>query len=105
MARTESRRRLGWLTALLWSAFAAGLLIQALTPRLEISNGAFVIPAALSTEEQNIHPDLMVAAERRKQLISAVLTVGGALALGYRYRRAFTGHHDVGNNIHTPQGS
>ena len=106
MARNESRRRLRWLTALSWSAFAAGVLIQLLSPRLEISNGAFVIPAALTTQEQNIHPDLMVAAERRKQMISAFLTVGGALALAYRYRRAFTaGHAEIGENIHPPQGS
>jgi hypothetical protein len=89
MARNQRHRRLRWLTALSWSAFAAGLLIQLITPRLEVSNGAFVIPAALSTEEHNIRPDVMVAAERRKQLISAALTVLGAVALAYRYRYAF----------------
>jgi hypothetical protein len=57
------------------------------TPRLEISNGAFVMPQTLSSEGQGIRPDEIVAKERRKQLISAVLTSSGALALAYRYRR------------------
>ena len=107
MPRHDSRTRLRWLTALSWSAFAAGLLIQLFAPRLEISNGAFVIPAALTAQEQNsIRPDVMVAAERRKQLLSAVLTVSGALALAYRYRHAFAPRRDYPDDkIQTPQGS
>jgi hypothetical protein len=63
--------------------------MQVLIPRLEIRNRAFVMPAALSNEGSSIRPDEIVAKERWRQSISAVLTVSGALALAYRYRHAF----------------
>jgi hypothetical protein len=43
----KSNRRQQWQGLFFWSLFAAGLLVQLLAPRLEISNGAFVIPPAL----------------------------------------------------------
>jgi hypothetical protein len=81
--------RLPLLTLLSWLVFAAGLLIQVITPRLEISKGAFVIPETMSADGNSIRPDEIVAKERRKQLISALLTATGALGLAYGYRHAF----------------
>jgi hypothetical protein len=85
----KNNGRLRWLTLLSWLAFAAGLLIQVVSPRLEISNRAFVIPEALTAEGNSIRPDEMVARERLRQLVSAVLTATGALGLAYCYRDAF----------------
>ena len=81
--------RLTWLTLFAWVVFVAGVLIQVITPRLEVSNGAFVIPATNSAKGDSIRPDEIVANERRKQFVSALLTVSGALALAYRYRHVF----------------
>jgi len=86
----KSNRREQWQGLFFWSLFAAGLLVQLLAPRLEISNGAFVIPPALVAGGNNIRPDEIIAKQRRMQLISAVLTVSGALGLAYRYREILT---------------
>lgn len=90
MQANKNDRRLRWVALLAWFAFVAGLLIQLFSPRLEISDGAFVIPPTLSVEGNSIQPDAIVARERWTQFISAFLTVGGALALAYRYRHSFT---------------
>jgi hypothetical protein len=89
MEDNKRNGRFRWLKLVSWLVFAAGLFIQLISPRLEISKGAFVIPAALSAEGNDIRPDEIVAKERRKQLISALLTATGALGLAYCYRHAF----------------
>jgi hypothetical protein len=89
MDGSKKDKRLRWLTLLAWSLFAAGLLIQVFAPRLEISDGAFVIPARLTVEGQTVRPNELVARERWLQSISAILTVSGALALAYCYRHSF----------------
>jgi hypothetical protein len=79
------RRRL--VPVLLWAIFASGLLVQAFAPRLEVLNDAFVIPPALVAEGKEVDPAQIIARERRLQVLSAVLTLGGALGLAYYYRR------------------
>jgi len=69
---------------LCWVVFAAGLLIQLLAPHLKIENGAFVIPPTLTAGANEIRPAEIVARQRRMQLISALLTVSGALGLAVR---------------------
>jgi hypothetical protein len=86
MSDAKGRRRLQALVLLSWSAFAAGLLVQAVSPRLTIENRAFVIP--LPAEGATVRPDEIVARERSMQVISAILTAGGALGLAYRYGSA-----------------
>jgi hypothetical protein len=76
---------------LCWVVFAAGLLIQLLAPHLKISNGAFVIPPTLTAGANEIRPAEIVARQRRMQLISALLTVSGALGLAVLYRDILTG--------------
>ena len=76
---------------LCWVVFAAGLLIQLLAPHLKISNGAFVIPPTLTAAANEIRPAEIVARQRRMQLISALLTVSGALGLAVLYRDILTG--------------
>ena len=71
--------------------FAGGLLVQVLAPHLEISNGAFVIPAAITAGKNNIPLEEIVAKQRRMQLLSALLTVSGALGLAFLYRDIITG--------------
>ena len=84
MSDGKSNRRLQWLALSSWSAFAAGLIVQLLAPRLTIENRAFVM--SLPAEGASIRPDEIVAKKRRMQMISAILTAGGALGLAYRYR-------------------
>jgi len=76
---------------LCWVVFAAGLLIQLLAPHLKIENGAFVIPPTLTAGANEIRPAEIVARQRRMQLISALLTVSGALGLAVLYRDILTG--------------
>ena len=76
---------------LCWVVFATGLLIQLLAPHLKISNGAFVIPPTLTAGANEIRPAEIVARQRRMQLISALLTVSGALGLAVLYRDILTG--------------
>jgi hypothetical protein len=90
MSEDSGIGRVRWLTLIAWCLFASGVLIQVLVPRLEISQSAFVIPPSLFAEGTNIRPDELVARDRLTQLISAILTVSGALALAYRYRHSFT---------------
>ena len=83
-----------WLWVLLWAIFLAGVAVQWFAPRLKIENNAFVIPPTLtSNAREGIRPDQIVARERRLQLLSAILTVGGALGLGLWYRRDFVRSH------------
>jgi hypothetical protein len=64
-------------------------LVQALAPRLEVANSAFVIPPSLISEGKEVHPGQIIAHERRLQVLSAILTLGGALGLAFYYRRVF----------------
>jgi hypothetical protein len=86
MDARRSKRRQQWQSLLFWSLFAAGLLVQLLAQHLEISNGAFVVPPALSADGESVRLDEIIRKERRTQLISAVLTMSGALGLAFRYR-------------------
>ena len=86
-AQRSNLRRQG-LGLFFWLLFAAGLLVQVVVPRMEISNGAFVIPLEPTASGSAIHPDEMVAEQRRAQLLSAALTICGALGLAFHYRDA-----------------
>jgi hypothetical protein len=77
-----------WLGRLLWVAFAAGLLVQTVFPHLKIQNNKFVIPSAVLSGGNEVHPDEMVVRERRLQALSGMLTLGGAIGLGFYYRQA-----------------
>jgi hypothetical protein len=73
------------LGVLLWMLFGAGLLVQALAPRLEIADNKFVVPPALVSEGNDIAIAEIVRKQRRMQWLSAVLTVSGALGLALYY--------------------
>jgi len=75
------------LTVGLWVIFAAGLLLQAAAPRLKIEDHAFVMPPSAMVQGGLIRPDRLVLRERRMQTASGILTLSGALALGFYYRR------------------
>jgi hypothetical protein len=79
-------QRKGWLAALLWMIFASGLVVQALAPRLKIEHHAFVVPPSMVSAGKPVDLAQLVAREKRMQLISGLLTLGGALGLGYYYR-------------------
>lgn len=85
----RNRRRISG--AILWSIFAAGLLVQLLAPRLKIENNAFVIPQSLVSEGKSLAPDEIVFRERTFRTLSAVLTLAGALSLAFHYRGVLTG--------------
>jgi hypothetical protein len=81
-----TRMRQSWVVLCLWAIFAAGLLIQMAAPRLRIEDRAFVMPPISDARGPVLRPDLLVQRERWMQFFSGVLTVGGAIALGVRYR-------------------
>src|SRR5260370_25945928 len=74
------------LALLCWLLLAAGLFVQLLSPRLKVSNRAFVIPPQMTAGRNAIRLDEIVARERQMQLLSALLTVSGALGLAFLYR-------------------
>jgi hypothetical protein len=80
------RRRHRWLPVTLWIIFSAGLLVQLFGPHLKIANNAFVVPHALIVNGKDLHPAELVATERRNQLLSAILTLSGALGMAFYYR-------------------
>jgi hypothetical protein len=80
-------RRHRWLPVLIWAIFGAGLLVQAFGLHLKIRNNTFVIPPSLISEGKDIRPAEIIAYERNKQLVSGMLTVGGALGISLYYRK------------------
>jgi len=82
-------RRPQWLALLFWVLFGAGLLVQVIAPRLKIERNAFVIPPSMVSTGKQFHPAEIVSRERRMQVISAILTLGGALGLAVQYRHSF----------------
>ena len=87
----HGNRRWRSLALLCWLVFAAGLLVQLLSPHLKISNGAFVIPPKMAAGRNAIRLDEIVARQRRMQLLSVLLTVSGALGLAFVYRDILIG--------------
>ena len=75
-----------WLVLWFWLLFSAGVAVHLLAPNLERKDKAFVIPSELASSQNTFRPDLIVAKERRMQVISALLTMSGALGLGFLYR-------------------
>jgi hypothetical protein len=86
MDQNRGRRRHKWLAVLLWAIFAAGLLVQTFGPRLKIRNNTFVLPPSLMSQGKNIRPNEIVSRERKMQLLSGILALGGAIGLGLHYR-------------------
>ena len=76
-----------WLEVCLWAVFAAGVLVEVMAPRLKIENNAFVMPPTANVQGREMRPDALVRRERWMQTSAGILTVGGALALGFYYRR------------------
>jgi len=87
----RSGRRQRWLALLCWVMFATGVLLQLLGPHLKIANRAFVIPQKLTTEGNNIRVVEIIARQRQMQVISALLTLSGAIGLAVVYRGTLTG--------------
>src|SRR6266571_4422402 len=87
----HGNRRWRSLALLCWLVFAAGLLIQLLSPHLKISNGAFVIPPKMAAGRNAIRLDEIVARQRRMQFVSLLLTISGALGLAFLYRDILIG--------------
>jgi hypothetical protein len=71
--------------------FVAGLLLQLVGPHLKITNNRFVLPPSLVSARKDIHPDAIVARERTKQVLSGLLTLGGATGLALSHRKALFG--------------
>lgn len=70
---------------------SAGLLVQLLGPHMKIANRAFVIPPKLTAAGNNIRLVEIIGRQRRMQVISALLTLGGAVGLAVLYRDVLTG--------------
>ncbi len=75
------------LKVCLWAVFAAGLLVEMAAPPLKIENNAFVMPPTANVPGTQMRPDALVRREQWMQSSAGILTVGGALALGFYYRR------------------
>jgi hypothetical protein len=85
LVSVRGNRRRRTLALVCWFLFAAGLLVQLVSPRLKISNRAFVIPPQMAAGNP-IRLEQIVSAQRRMQLLSALLTLSGAVGLAFLYR-------------------
>jgi NhaP-type Na+/H+ or K+/H+ antiporter len=94
MSEHKSKRRRLLLGVLFWVLFGAGLLLQALAPRLKIQDNAFVIPPALVSEGNEIRLEEIITKQRRMQWLSGVLTVSGAVGLAFYYYRHLLARQD-----------
>ncbi len=75
------------LKVCLWAVFVAGLLVEMAAPRLKIENNAFVMPPISNAHAGVLRPDVLVRRERWMQGVAGILSIGGALSLGFYYRR------------------
>ncbi len=75
-----------WPATLGWIALGIGLALQLFAPRLEITDGRFVIPSRLAVPGQSVDPQALVAKERRYKLASALLMLTGTVLLAFSYR-------------------
>jgi len=87
----EAKQQHMGLVALFWVLFCAGLLVQVFAPRLKVEHNAFVMSAPVAAQTKEIHPMELVARARRMQLLSGLLTLGGAVGLAIQYREALFG--------------
>ena len=87
----HGNRRQRSLALLCWLVFAAGLLVQFFSPHLKVSNGAFVIPPEMAAGRNAIRLDEIIGGQRRMQVLSALLTVSGAVGLAFLYRDILIG--------------
>lgn len=76
-----------WLEVCLWAIFAAGLLVEMAAPRLKIENNALVMPPISNAQAAVLRPDVLARRERWMQGVAGILSIGGALSLGFYYRR------------------
>ena len=79
------------LALICWLVFAAGLLVQFFSPHLKVSNGAFVIPPKMAAGKNPIRLDEIIGGQRRMQVLSAILTLSGAIGLAFVYRDILIG--------------
>ena len=82
-----------WRSAFFWALFVAGLLFQVFGPHLKIKDHRFILPPSLVSAGERIRPGAIVAQERIRQLLSGVLTVGGAVGLAVYHRKDLFGGH------------
>ncbi len=71
-----------------WILFAAGLAVQLLSNGLKVKNNVFVVPPSMVSPGKTLDVAAVIAYERRIQLLSVLLTVGGAVGLAFCYRQA-----------------
>ena len=108
MGTMQLRPHRRWYALLFWMLFAAGLIVQFLAPRLEISDGKYVLPPELVNGTAQVDPQGIIRKERRMHLISAILTSSGAIGLAFLYwnvlvRRGLR-EETPGNRIAIPIG-
>jgi hypothetical protein len=99
MIQIQHRSRRVWVSVIMWVIFAAGLLVQAFAPHLTIKNKAFVIPPSLISEGNDIRPAEIVSRARRMQLLSGVLTLGGAVGLALCYSKVLLGRRSARHDL------
>lgn len=80
-----------WRSVFFGALFVAGVSLQIVGPHLKIANNRFVLPPALVSTGKDLRPDVIVARERTKQVLSGLLTLSGALGLALGHRKALFG--------------
>ena len=88
-----------WPKVFFWALFALGLLVQAFAPHLKIKDNRFVLPRTLISANSEIRPAEIVERARRMQLLSSVLTLGGALGLAVSYRKVLFGRRSAQRDL------
>ncbi len=74
-----------WRRLFFWALFTLGVLLQLFAPRLRIEHDQFVLSSPPANTA--VAPAEIVMKERRVQLLSGILTVGGAVGLAFCYGR------------------
>jgi hypothetical protein len=87
----QPERRPRWPAFFFWGVFILGLVAQAFAPRLKIERNAFVMPQSMVSAGKQVDPVAIVERERKMQLLSLLLTVTGAVGLGFYYQKALFG--------------
>lgn len=79
-----------WRSGFFCAFFLTGVLLQA-GPHLQVRGNQYIVPPSLVSPGTQVRPAELIAKERRIQLLSALLSLGGAIGLARCYGKILLG--------------